>query len=134
MITSTFCGRHDGLEVDGEAVGEKEGFALGQMRGDVRFVNGGDPGIGDGDENDVRPLDGLGGIEDFEALFLGDRAGFAAGVKADDDLDPAVLEVERVGVALGAEADDGGGFAFEGFEGGVFVGIDFGWHKGWWIG
>ncbi len=106
-------GRHDGLEVDGEAVGEEQRLALFQVRRDVRVIYGGNAGIGHGDKDHVGALDGLGGIEDLEALFLRDRAGLAAGVKADDDFDAAVLEIERVGVALGAEADDGAGFAFE---------------------
>ena len=40
-------------------------------------------------------------------------------------LQPAVLEVERVGVALRAEAEHGEGFVFEHAEIGVFVGIYF---------
>ena len=50
---------------------------------------------------------------------------FDAGIEADDDLDAAFLEVQRVGVALGAEAEHGAGFAFENGEVGVFVGVDF---------
>ena len=122
-------GRHDGLEVDGEAVGEEERLALCEVRRDVRVIHGGDLRIGHGDENHVRPLDRFGGIDDLEAFFLGYRAGLAAGVKADDDLDPAVLEVERVGVALGAEADNGAGLAFKRVEGRVFVGINLCCHN-----
>ena len=49
----------------------------------------------------------------LEALLarLGDRGGVLA--QADDDVDAGVLEVERVGVALGAVADDGDGLAVE---------------------
>ena len=43
-------------------------------------------------------------------------------------LHAAVLEIQRVGVALRAEAEDGEGFAFESCEIGVFVGVDFGGH------
>ena len=64
-----------------------------------------------------------------ETLFRGDRARRAARVQADDDVHAAVLEVERVGVALGAEADDRAGLGGEQFEVGVFVGVNFGGHR-----
>jgi hypothetical protein len=44
------------------------------------------------------------------------------------DFASALLEVQSVGVALGAEAEDREGLSFEKFEVGVFVGEDFGWH------
>ena len=56
---------------------------------------------------------GIGGVHDFEAVFFRDLAGLALGVKADDDLDPAVLQVECVCVALRAEPNHGAGFAFQ---------------------
>ncbi len=37
------------------------------------------------------------------------------GIEADDDLDAGILEVQRVGVALRAEAEDGAGLALAGF-------------------
>ena len=61
----------------------------------------------------------------FKALFLGDGNGLAAFVKADDDVEAAVLEVQRVGMALGAKAEHGERFIFQHAEIGVFVGIDF---------
>ena len=82
-------------------------------------------GVGQRDEDDVGALHGFGGVEDFKAFFLRDGDGFAAFVKADDDVAAAFFEVERVGVALGAEAEHGEGFAFENVQVGVFVGVDF---------
>ena len=42
--------------------------------------------------------------------------GLGVRAQADDDVDAGVLEVERVGVALGAVADDGDGLAVEEVE------------------
>ena len=42
----------------------------------------------------------------------------------------AVLQIQRVGVALGTEANDGEGFVFQYAEVGVVVGVDFGGHRG----
>jgi hypothetical protein len=122
-------GRDHGLEVNGEAVGKEESLPPGQVRADIAVIDIGDLRIRHGDEDDIAALDGLGGIDDLEAFLLGHRAGFAARVEADDDLDAAILEIERMGVALGAEADDGAGLALEGIEGGVFVCVNLGCHK-----
>ena len=107
---------------------EHERLAGGQVRLDVFLIAFGLLGVGQGDHDDIGLLDALSGRDDFEALFLRDGNGLAALVKADDDLEAAVLEVKRVGVALRAEAKDRQCFVFEHAEIGVFVGIDFG-HK-----
>lgn len=122
-------GRHDGLVENGESVAEEEGLAFGQIGSDVFFIDFGREEIGDGDEDDVGGFDGLGGVEDFESEFLGNVAAFAFRVEADDDVDAAFLEIEGMGMALGTEADDGAGFSGELFEIGVFVGVDFSWHR-----
>ena len=68
--------------------------------------------------------------DDLETLFLRDGNGLAAFVEADDDsLRPLSLEVQRVGVALRAEAEHGEGFVFQHAEIGVFVSVDFCRHK-----
>ena len=121
-------GRDDRLEVDGEPVAEEQRLALTQVRRDVLLVAGGLLGVGQRDHDDVGALHGLGGRDDFEALFAGDRDGLGAFVEADDDVAAAVLEVQRVGVALGAEAEDGEGFVLEHAEVGVFVGVNFSGH------
>jgi len=61
-------------------------------------------------------------------MLLGDRAGLRARIEPDDDLAATVLEVQRMGVALRAIADDGEGFVTENAEIGIFVGIDFSRH------
>ena len=67
--------RDDGLEMDREAVAEEERLALGEIRRDVLLVGGGLLGVGQGDQDDVGALHGLGGVEDLEALFLRRPAG-----------------------------------------------------------
>ena len=108
-----------------ETVREHQCLALGQIRLDVLLVALGLLGIGQRDHDDVGAFDGFGGGDDFKAFFLRDGDGLAAFVKADEDLKAAVLEVERVGVALRAEAEDRQRFVFQHAEVGVFVGINF---------
>ena len=108
-----------------KAVREQQRFALGQVRRDVLFVSRGLLRVRQRDQDHIRAPNGFGGGHHFKALFLRDRDGFAALVKADDDLATAVFEVERVGVALRAEAEHGQGFVFEHAQVRVFVRINF---------
>ena len=75
--------------------------------------------VGDEDHDDVAARGGVGHGEHLEpalARLVGARGALA---QADDHVDARVLEVQGVGVALGAEADDGDGLAVE--EGEVCV-------------
>src|SRR5205807_10344969 len=65
------------------------------------------------DHHEVAAAGGVDDRDDLEALLarLGDRLRVLA--QADDDVDAGVFEVERVGVALRAVADDGDGLAVE---------------------
>src|SRR5699024_4559281 len=56
-----------------------------------------------------------------QALLLGLRGGLRALAQADPDLDAAVAQVQRVGVALRAEADDGDLLALDDGQVGVVV-------------
>jgi len=94
------------------------------MKGYARIVAPFD-GVVTARNTDVGAFHGFGGSDDFKSFFLRDGNGLAAFVKSDDDLEAAVFEVERVGVALRAEAEDRQRFVFEHAEVGVFVGIDF---------
>ncbi len=122
------CGSRDGLEVNGEAVGEKEGLSWGEVRGDIGLIHFGDDGVRDSDHDDVGFFDGFGGVEHFEAAFGSGGAAFGAGVEADDDLDAAFFEVEGVSVALGAEADHGANFTFQRCCAGFTICNHFGCH------
>jgi len=118
----------DQAEVDGEAVREKESLALRQIRQDVARIDVRLLHVGQGHHNYIGQAHRLGGVDDLEAMLLGDDAGFGTGIEADDDRAAAVLEVERMGVALRTVAEDGKGLVLEYAEIGVFVGVDFGGH------
>ncbi len=53
------------------------------------------------------------------AVLDGEFAVGAVLAVGDDDFDAAVAQVQAVGVALGAKAQDGHGFAPQGVEGGI---------------
>jgi hypothetical protein len=136
-VARAFRGDHDAVdvfvqldesEVHAKAVREKEGFALREIRQDILLVNVRLLHVGKADHHHVCPTHRFSGIEDFKAVLLGDRLGLRAGIKADDDLAAAVLQIERMGMALRTVAEDGERFVFKHAEIGVFVGIDFGGH------
>jgi len=56
--------------------------------------------VGQGDHDDVGELDGFGGRINLEALFARNGDGLAALIEADDDVQAALLEIQRMGVAL----------------------------------
>ncbi len=89
---------HDGLEMNAEAVREEERFALGQIRRDVLLVGGGLLRVGEPDQDHVGTPHGLGGIIHRKSILLGDLAALAAGIQANDDFAPAVLEIQGMGV------------------------------------
>ncbi len=114
-----------GAEVDVEAVGEHERLARGHVGRDFVVVEIGLDMIGDQDHDHVGGLGGVGGGEDLEAGGLGLGDALAAGGQADDDIDAGIAEVQGVGVALAAVADDGDGAAGEVIEVSVFFVIAF---------
>ena len=105
--------RVDLIEVDGEAVGEHQQVAGGDPVGDVRFPDLRLLLVGKEDHHDVAAAGGVGDVEHLEARGLGGGAARRVGAKADDDVDAGFLEVERVGVALRAVAEDRDGLALE---------------------
>src|SRR5450759_1512010 len=122
-------GGSDLAEVDVEAVGEHECLARGHVGGDLAVVEIGLDVIRDEDHDHIRGFRGLGGGEDLEAGGFGLGDALAAGGEADDDLDAGIAEVEGVGVALAAVADDGDRAAGEVVEISVFFVVTI-WHKG----
>jgi hypothetical protein len=105
--------RGDGAEADVEAVGEHEGDVGLHVGRDLGVVDLGGGLVGSEVHDDVGPLADVGhGIDDEAG---GARAGGAGrvGAKADADINARVLEVERVGVALRAVADDGDFFGLD---------------------
>ena len=66
---------------------------LRQIGRDVLFVDLGLLHVGQADHDHVRAAHGLGGVDHLEAVLFGDLAGLGAGIEADDDPAPAVLQV-----------------------------------------
>ena len=118
-------GRNDLAKVDGKAVSESQGLALGQMGLDVLLVHIGLLLIVDQDHDDVRSLGRVGGGHNLQAGGLGLGPAFGAVVQADDDVDAALMQVEGVGVPLGAVADDRHGLVLQYAEIAVVLVIDF---------
>ena len=119
-------GRGDGLEVDVEAVGERQGLTLGHMGGDLLVVDIGTQFVGHQHHDDITGCGGLLDLHDFEVGVLGGELGGFLPVgrtlaQADDDVDAAFGQVLGMGVALRAEADDRDGLAVQQAE--VAVGI-----------
>ncbi len=69
--------------------------------------------VGDEHHHDVAPRGGLGDGQHLEARLARLRDAGRVLAQPDDDAHAGVLEVQRVGVALRAEADDRDGLAVE---------------------
>ena len=100
-------GGDDLLVADIEAMGKSQGLALGHIGGDVLFIDLGLHLVVDQDHDDIRPLSGGGDGLDRQPGLLGVGPVLGALPQADADIAAGVLQVEGVGVALGAVADDG---------------------------
>jgi hypothetical protein len=122
-------GWHNRLEMNGKPVRKKQSLARRQIGRDVLLVNPRLLGVGNGHKDDVGAPDGFPSADNLEAVRLGHGRRFAAFVKADDDVASAVLQIQCVGVALRAEAQDGQGLALEILQVCVFVGIYFCGHN-----
>ena len=92
--------------VNGKAVAEEEALTLAKIRGDIFLVDGWNLEVRDGHKDDVGRTNRLGSRKNFKAVFFCDSNGLAAFVKTDGDFDATIFEVEGMGVALGAKADD----------------------------
>ena len=100
-------GRKDGAEADVEAVGEHQSLAGGQVRLDLSLVDLGCGLVGREVHDDVGPLADVGDGVDDETGFASALGVGGVGAEAYADVYAGVLEVEGVGVALRAVADDG---------------------------
>ena len=117
--------RLDLAVVDREAVPEEQQVAVGDPVADLLLPDRVMELVGDEHHHDVAPARGLDDARDLEpgVARRGNRA--RGRPQPDDDLDARVLEVQRMGVALGAVADDGDGLAVEQLEVRVVV-VDHG--------
>jgi hypothetical protein len=118
-------GEFDEFEVDVEAVGGAEGFALGEVGLDFGVVDFGLEFIGEGHDDEVGGFDGVRDGHGFEAVGDGEFSVGGIAAVGDDDFDAGLAEVLGVGVALGAVAEDGDGFAVEAVEAGFSFVEDF---------
>ena len=100
-------GGHDLLEVDVEAVGKHQHVARLQVGSDVPLVHVGLDLVVDQDHHDVAPLGGLGDGHDLQPGLLGVLPVLGAGAETHAHVTAGILQVQGVGVALGAVADDG---------------------------
>ena len=98
--------RLDQVEADVEAVREEQALAGRQVRRDLGVVGALLFGVGHEDHDDVGLGAGVGDGEDAQSrvLGLGDRRG--VGAQSHAHVVAAVVQVERVRVALGAVAED----------------------------
>ena len=81
-------------------------MTLAKVRGDIFLVYRWNLEVRDSHKDDVRRTNRLGSGKNFKAVFFCDGNGLTAFVKTDGDFDAAIFEVEGMGVALGAKADD----------------------------
>jgi hypothetical protein len=90
----------DLLEVDGEAVGEEQQVARRDAVGDLGLPDLRLLLVGQQDHHRIAAAGSVGDVEHLEArLFRFGPAG-RIGSQADDDVDPGILQVEGVGMAL----------------------------------
>ena len=97
----------DLLIADVEAVGKGQGVAVLQIGGDVSLVHIGLDFVVDEHHHDVAPLGGLRHGHDLQAVLLRHSPALGAGAQADTYVTAGILQVQGVGMALGAVADDG---------------------------
>ena len=113
--------RLDLAEVDREAVGEHQQVALAHPVADIRFPDLCLAFVGQQDHHHVAAAGGVCDVEHLEAGGFRLRAGRRVGTQPDHDVVTGLRQVQRVRVALGAEAQDRDRLALQGL--GVCVGV-----------
>src|SRR5438552_3908255 len=104
--------RDDRSIINRESVSEEKRLARSEIRSNLLFVYGRHLCIGQREKNDVPPPHRFGRLENFEAISSRTRARFTSTVKANNDFDPTIAQVERMGASLCAKADHGAGLSF----------------------
>ena len=117
--------RNNLLEVDVETMCESESTARLEVGTNLFLVDVRLLLIRDQNHRDVRLLDRLSDWQNLEVVRFGSGLGFRALVKTDDDVDAALLEVQRMRMSLAAVADDGNGLALHDLPVRVLIIISF---------
>ena len=114
--------RLDQVEMHVEAVGEHQRRAVLHVLGEMIAVDVALQFVGREHHHHVGPFGGLGDLHHLELLAFGLlHAGRALAQRDRDVLDAAVAQVERVGMALAAVADDGDLLALDQVQVGVAI-------------
>ena len=121
-------GRLDLPEVDAEAVSEDQRIARLQIGRDALAVDVALDFVIDQNHDDVGFFGRIFHRLDNQTGFFRLAPGLGAGAQPDPNIQPAILQVERVGMALRAVADHGELFAFEQAQIGVVVIVNLRWH------
>ena len=100
-------GRDDLLIADVEAVGKSQSLAVGQVGGDILLIDVGLDLVVDEHHDDVAPLGGVSHGHHLQAGLLGVGPVLGALTQAHAHVAAGVLQVEGMGMPLGAVADDG---------------------------
>src|SRR5207244_3276593 len=117
-------GRRDNLaEMDVEPVAEGQIRALLDVRADLGAVQAGLHLVRRQDHDDVGPLDRIRRAQHFEPGWLRLLPGRSL-PQADEHVHAAVLQVQRMGVALAAEPDDRNGLPLQDLQIGVLIVVD----------
>ena len=96
----------DPPEPEVEAVGEHQQVPGPQVWSDLGVVDRLLAGVRDEDHDHVRRLHGVRHVHHRQACIGGEGPALGPGGEPDDDLHPALVEVQGVGVPLRAVADD----------------------------
>ena len=106
-------GRLDLVEVDREAVGEHQQVAVGDPVGDLGATDLGLLLVGDQDHHHIAPACSVRDVQHLQARRLGVRPAGGVRPQPHHHVHAGVLQVERVGVPLGAVAEDRDGLPLE---------------------
>ena len=117
--------RLDQVEMHVEAVREHQRGALLHVGGEMVVIDVGLQFVGRDHHHHVGPFGGLGHLHDLELLALGlFHAGRGLAQRHRDVFDAGIAQIERVGMALAAVADDGDLLALDQVQVGVAIVIN----------
>ncbi|VXC31117.1 conserved hypothetical protein [Pseudomonas sp. 9Ag] len=113
--------RYDLVVMNGEAVGKRQRGALLQVRLDLVTVQAALELVGSQDHNDIGSGNGGSNVIDFQTMGFGlsDRRG--TGTQANGYVYARIFKIARVGMALGAVANDSDFLALNDGEVAIFI-------------